>query len=125
MWASAAGAALTFFSGRKSEKDKAKQTKENILLEGKVGRENSQFNAEQEYYYRQLARQEAKRGLDQFRKFSTVANYAPQYRDTNPGPILPTKPTYNQGQYSDASSKKSTSNSTSGLAGLANRVVGV
>lgn len=105
MWAQAAGAALTFFSKNKDEKNKFKQTKQEMALESMYGRENSQFDTEQAYYYQQLKRQEAMRGLDEFRKFSTVKNYAPGYVNTNPGPVLPDKPTYNTGSYSNVNGK--------------------
>jgi hypothetical protein len=64
-----------------------------------IARQNAAFEAELRHFYEQLNKQEKKRGLDQFRTFSTVKNYAPDFVDTNPGPVLPTKPGYNTGEY--------------------------
>lgn len=55
--------------------------------------QNTQLNAEEGYYYSQLNKQEKMRGLDEFRKFSTVKDFAPTYANTNPNPItVPDKP---------------------------------
>ena len=98
-WIAAAGSVLSAFGAAKSAKSTSKmslrQSREQIIGD----RENSQFNKEQDWYYRQLGRQESQRGLDEFRKFSTVHNYAPNYTNTNPGVVVPTKPVYNQGAY--------------------------
>ena len=88
-------------SASSAAKKKSKAEIANMGLEGMLSRENSQFDGELQYYYKQLARQDTQRGLDQFRKFSTVANYAPQFHDTNPGVVVPTAPSYNTGQYSN------------------------
>lgn len=109
MWISAAGAALSFFSSNKKAKEDKKATKEQTLMEISGARQNSQFDAEQAYYYQQLGREEKMRGLDEFRKFSTVQSFAPGYTNTNPNPIvIPTKPEYNQGTYSTLSIPKTT-----------------
>lgn len=52
----------------------------------------SQFENEQAYYYNQLNRQNKQRGLAEFRKFSNLASYAPNYTQTQTGVILPDKP---------------------------------
>lgn len=49
--------------------------------------ENTQLAAEEAYYYSQLNKQEKMRGLDEFKKFSTVKDFAPTYTNTNPNPI--------------------------------------
>jgi hypothetical protein len=67
--------------------------------EAKWQRENSMFDAQQQYYYQQLDKQEKMRGLDQFRKFSTVSNYTPDFHDDNPGPIVPDQPMFDRGIY--------------------------
>lgn len=109
MWLQAAGAALSFFSASKKSKDDAKAKKEDTLMQISGARQNSQFDAEQAYYYNQLARQEKMRGLEEFRKFSTVQSFAPGYTNTNPNPIVvPTKPEYNKGTYSTLSVPKTT-----------------
>jgi FtsZ-interacting cell division protein ZipA len=52
----------------------------------------SAFENEQDYYYNQLNRANKQRGLEQFRQFSTVKNFAPQYVQSNAGVVVPTKP---------------------------------
>jgi hypothetical protein len=84
---------------KKAAKNAKKDSKEMTQAEAMLARENSQFDAEQEYYYQQLEKKEKSRGLDEFRKFSTVQNYAPNYTNTNTGPVVPTKPNYNEGIY--------------------------
>ena len=70
---------------------------------GVISRQNSQFDAQQNYYYHQLDRQEKMRGLDEFRKFSTVKDYAPDYTNTNPAPLnTAVMPAYNAGAYAPA-----------------------
>lgn len=54
----------------------------------------SQFEREQEDYYEQLSRQRKQRGLDQFRQFSTVRSFAPNYADSQ-RIQLPGKPDIN------------------------------
>lgn len=100
MWLQAAGAALSFFSGNSSAKKAAKADKEKLQAEILGQRQNSQFDNEQKYYYQQLGKQEAMRGLDEFRKFSNVKSFAPSYANTNANPVaIPTKPVFNEGAY--------------------------
>ena len=128
MWIQAAGAALSFLGGRNDKKEEAKRSKEEMALDAMYGREKSQFDAEQAYYYKQQERLEKMRGLDQFRQFSTVKNYYPNYQNTNPDPIvIPEKPQYNQGNYGNTTpSKSSSSNSKgSGLFGVVGNALGI
>lgn len=55
--------------------------------EAKWGSILSQFENEQEYMYEQKRRQNKQRGLDEFRKFNSLGDFAPEYTQTN-GPIV-------------------------------------
>lgn len=110
MWAAAAGAVLKSLGGSGSKKAEEKRNfkYESKLNEqqGVIGRQNAQFSKELDEYYKSLERQEKMRGLSEFRKFSTVSNFAPQYQNTNPVPIIPVaKPGYNTGAYAPAQIK--------------------
>ena len=50
--------------------------------------ENTQLQAEEAWYYKQLQEQQNLRGVEQFRQFSTVHNYAPGFANTNPNPVI-------------------------------------
>lgn len=102
-WIAAGAAILGSLGSSGAEKKAQKKANEfelkKIGLEGTISRENSQFDAEQNYYYKQLDRQGKKRGLDQFRQFSTVKNFTPNYVANDPQIATPVKPTFNQGAY--------------------------
>lgn len=110
MWVSAIGSGLKFLGGSLGAKKKAKQDakneKEKIMLESSESRRNSQFDAETAYYYKQLERAGKQRGLEQFRQFSTVKNFAPNYQDTSKPIEVPVQPVYNQGAYANPTGKK-------------------
>jgi len=103
LWASAAisaGAKLLggFLGGKSAEKKakaeaKFKATEDRALMadEAKYGAINQLFGAQLEDYYGQLQRQRKQRGLDQFRSFNTMSNYAPGYTDGE-GIVLPNAP---------------------------------
>ena len=55
----------------------------------------SQFEREQEDYYNQLDRQRKQRGLDQFRQFSTMSQFAPEYQGDTSRIVLPQRPDVN------------------------------
>lgn len=74
----------------------------------------SQFNAEQDYYYNQLEKQNKERGLSEFRKFSSLSSYAPEYQQTTTGVVVPEKSTI---QDIEAQNTASTSSSSSGSSG--------
>lgn len=107
MWMKAVGAVLGGI-GRSGQEKKAAETKfKNDLKlneqEGTIGRQNAAFTMELENYYKQQERTEKLRGLDEFRKFSTVAQFAPNYQNTNPNPVTPVvMPQYNAGAYAPA-----------------------
>ncbi len=100
-----AGAVAILGSVAKSQQDKAAAKKkksddtEMTAMGAYLNRLNSQFDAEQDYYYTQLDRQAKSRGLDEFRKFSTVKNFAPDYQNSNKGPVLPARPIAGEGMY--------------------------
>lgn len=83
-----------------AESKKAKQANANQKAatkdEARYGAILSQFDKEQDYYYRQVDKQERMRGLDQFKKFSSLHTYAPEFVDTNTGPVVPEKPDANK-----------------------------
>ena len=73
-----------------ANEDRKAMTKE----DAQYGAVLSQFEREQEDYYSQLNRQRKQRGLDQFRQFSTVQSFAPNYVDNN-RVVLPNRPDVN------------------------------
>ncbi len=73
-----------------ANEDRKAATKE----EAQYGAILSQFEREQEDYYNQMERQRKQRGLDQFRQFSTVHEFAPNYADNN-RITLPNQPNVN------------------------------
>lgn len=105
-WVAAAGAALSFISANNKSKQDTKDRKEMSATGAMYDRENTQFDKELDYYYTQLDRQDKMRGLDEFRKFSTVKNYMPNYHDDNPDVVVPEKPVFNEGQYAPPPPKK-------------------
>lgn len=125
-WITAGATVLSSLGGASSAKKKAKQDYKNqkklTTLEAKLQRQNSQFAAEQDYYYKQLERKGKMRGLDEFRKFSTVKNFAPTYSNDNTGPVVPVKPEFDQGVYANTKAPATTSNNLGG--GLINMLQG-
>ena len=57
--------------------------------EAKWGSLMSQFESENEYRMEQMRRRDKQRGLDEFRKFSTVSQFAPQYTQDSKGIVVP------------------------------------
>jgi hypothetical protein len=86
-------------AAKKAAKEEYKRTKKLATLEAMLGRQNNQFDRELDEYYKQLDRQEKRRGLDEFRKFSRMEQIDPNYQNTMPAPTTPTMPIFNQGQY--------------------------
>jgi hypothetical protein len=110
MWAAAAANVLGSLGAAGAAKKKAKEDFKNERKlneqEGVIGRQNAQFGRELDEYYKNQDRQEKMRGLAEFRKFSTVSDFAPQYQNTNPVPVIPiAKPNYNTGAYAPATIK--------------------
>ena len=98
-WIAIGGAAITVVGGVLSDKSANKQNKTNTANDRwtqqrvtRLGRQDTIFNAQVDDHYKQKERAGRQRGLDQFRKFSTVASFAPEYQDTAPRigvPVLP------------------------------------
>lgn len=92
IWGAAIGVAGSVISGvaaskqaKKDRKNKVTDTKEGAALE----RENMAFAASLDDYYSQKKRAGMQRGLDEFRKFSTLGNFAPGYQDTSQRIVVP------------------------------------
>lgn len=89
------GAVISGYAKSKQEKDARKDAKSDAKAankdEAKWSGILSQFEKEQDYYYKQLDRQNKQRGLAEFRKFNTVGGFAPEYQQTNAGITLPTR----------------------------------
>ena len=102
-WAAVAAAGGALISGiaaskkAKSDRAAAKEDAKELTEEGtRFNAILSQFNAEQDYYYEQLQRKNKQRGLDQFRQFSTVNQFAPNFIGGNNTIALPEKPDINK-----------------------------
>lgn len=77
-----------YASGKK--KDKENKREEEMTREGYLSEMGmTEHQAALDDYYKQKGRLATKRGLDEFRKFSTVHSFAPQYENENTGPVLP------------------------------------
>lgn len=87
------GAALSGAAKSKQAKQDRKNAKEDAKIanedEAKWGSLMSQFDKEQDYRYEQMSRKNKQRGLDEFRKFSTVSTFAPEYQQTQTGVEVP------------------------------------
>ena len=83
----AGGALLSAYSSKKqADEDKADaraDAKAATRDEAVYGSIMSQFEREQDDYYTQLGKQRRERGLDQFRQFSSLAQFAPNYTGDN------------------------------------------
>jgi len=105
MWLQAAGALLGGIGAGGREKKAAERNfKYDWRLQegqGRIGRQNMKFEYELQNYYKQLDKKNKARGLAEFRKFSTVQNFAPNYQNTNPEPVVPTMPVPNAGEYEE------------------------
>lgn len=98
-WFAVGGAAVSVVGGIMSDKKENKQrkedraaSKEELALENQYAKEQSKFDAEQEYYYKQKERAGRQRGLDEFRKFNTLQDFAPTYQDTSKRIEVPAAP---------------------------------
>ena len=96
IWGAAIAVGGAVVSGVAANK-KAKEDRKNANEDRKVGTRDealysgilSGFERQQEDYYNQLNRSRKQRGLDTFRQFSTVNQFAPEFRDTSPGVVVP------------------------------------
>lgn len=86
------GAAISAYGKNKSEKNARKDAKAATKDEAKYQGILSQFEKEQDYYYQQLDRKNRVRGLDQFKQFSQIGRFAPEYKAADTTPIVPEKP---------------------------------
>lgn len=85
-------------ASKKAKQDRAnakEDRKEMTESDARFGAISSQFEAEQADYYNQLNRQRKQRGLDQFRQFSTMNQFAPEMAGGNNVIALPNKPDIN------------------------------
>lgn len=89
----AGGALIGGIAKSKAEKDARKQASKDAKAankdEAKWSSLVSAFEKEQDYRYDQLERQNKQRGLEEFRKFNTVNQFAPEYSQTNAGIVVP------------------------------------
>ena len=82
-------------ASKKDKKDKefaASEARLSDEREAKYSAILAQFNKESDYYYKQKDRKAKQRGLDQFRQFSTVNQFAPNFVGGNNTITLPEKP---------------------------------
>lgn len=86
------GAVISGVAASKKAKQDKKDTQEMTKQGAQYNAILSQFDAEQEHYYKQLEKGEKLRGLAEFKKFSTMGNYAPTYTNDNTGPVIPERP---------------------------------
>ena len=87
------GAVISGYAKSKQEKAARKNANSDAKAankdEAKWSSLVSAFEKEQDYRYDQLARQNKQRGLDEFRKFNTVNQFAPEYSQTYQGIQVP------------------------------------
>jgi hypothetical protein len=103
MWIQAGGSLLSgLAAGNSAKKQQKQQFKYDWKLQegaGRIARTNTKFEYELQNYYKQLERKEKMRGLAEFRKFSTVSQFAPNYQNTTPETPMPTMTSPNSGEY--------------------------
>ena len=116
------GAVISGYAKSKQEKEARKNANSDAKAankdEAKWSSLVSAFEKEQDYRYDQLARQNKQRGLDEFRKFNTVNQFAPEYSQTYQGIQVPEAKTMSdlEAEYnaSDAKNNPVSSGSKSG-----------
>lgn len=86
------GAVASSQAAKKKAKQDKKDTQELTLEGAKYNAMTSQFEADTDYYYNQLNRQNKQRGLAEFRKFNTMQKIDPNYTQTQTGIVVPEKP---------------------------------
>lgn len=89
-WGMVAGAAITVIGGamsensqKKADKQQNKWNREAQILEHQQNLELEMFKSDLDYRDKQRERAGRQRGLDEFRKFSTIQQFAPEYEDTS------------------------------------------
>lgn len=98
IWGSAIAVGGSLISGyaaskkdKQDKKDARAMTREEAELEAQL----SGYDAALENFYTEKQRFQKQRGLDEFRKFSTMGNWAPGYTDNAARIADPTMPNYN------------------------------
>ena len=120
----AGGALIGGIAKSKAEKDAQKRALKDAKAvnkdEAKWSSLVSAFEKEQDYRYEQMNRQNKQRGLDEFRKFNTVNQFAPAYTQTYQGIQVPEARTMSdiETEY-NASEAKNTPATSSGSKGNA------
>lgn len=98
IWEAAIVVAGGIASGMAAEKkDKADKKYQTKMTQEDYRRTAQQtgYEAALDDYYKQKDRYEAQRGLDQFRQFSTINNYKPDYNPMDGQLTAPVMPDYN------------------------------
>lgn len=98
-WFAVAGAAVTVVGGALSDRKAGKDADKNRAQsdfqqqeQSRLGRQDTIFNKQVDEHYIQKERAQRQRGLDEFRKFSTVGQFAPEYQDTSQRVAVPVLP---------------------------------
>lgn len=99
LWVGVAGAAATVIGGAMSDKSARKGAKDASARsdfqqqeDARLGRQDAIFNKQVEDHYTQKERAQRQRGLDEFRKFSTMGQFAPEIQDTGTRVAVPVLP---------------------------------
>lgn len=87
------GAALSGYAASKKDKGDKAHDKEMTRESARWNAALSEFEAQQTDYYQQLNRQRKQRGLDNFRQFSQLGKFAPEYAQQTQAIELPKMPT--------------------------------
>lgn len=99
IWVAAAvtvgGAVVSGIAAEKKDKSDKKYSKEMTEEDYRRTAQQSGYEAALENFYNERARYEKQRGLDQYRQFSTMKNYAPNVDDQSGRVASPVMPQYN------------------------------
>lgn len=103
VWVAAAvtvvgGAVAGYGAQKKAEAERKanrQDSKEMTEREGRLNAQASGYEAALEDYYNQKARYDQQRGLDQYRQFSTMGQFAPGVDDQGGRVVMPQSPDYN------------------------------
>jgi hypothetical protein len=79
-----------------AERKANKEDSSEMTVEGaRINAQTTGYEAALEDYYNQKNRYEQQRGLDQFRQFSSMGDFAPGVEDSGGRVVMPTAPDYN------------------------------
>lgn len=99
VWVAAAatvvGAGISAYSANKKAKQEREDNKAMTEEDYRRTAQEVGYEAALENFYKQDERYEKQRGLDEFRKFSTVNNFSPGYTDAASRVSKPVAPDYN------------------------------